>query len=131
MRKHIHRWLQADKLFKTVAAFATAVVTYLSLKPPSPNAKPWTLFFFRGDLVLHFSCYFGLTFLYFFAFYIHKRSVLKAFLSALLLVGFLETLQLIPFFQRFFDLSDLFANLFGGLCATLIIKGFFYYSVKE
>ena len=131
MLKHIHHWLQAKKIFKGLAFFATLVIVFLSLKPPSPDSKSWSLLFLRGDLILHFICYFGMTFLYFFAFYTQNNALKKSGLFSLLLGCFLETLQLHPIFQRFFDSFDLLANFLGVLGAWFIIKGFFYYSVKE
>ncbi len=131
MLKHIHRWLQAKNFFKTFALFATLIVVFLSLKPPSPNSQSWTFLYFRGDLFLHFICYFGMTFLYFFAFYTQNNSLSKSALISLTLGFVLELLQLITFFQRFFDPFDLLANSLGVLGAWLIIKGIFYYSLKE
>ena len=131
MLKHIHRWLQAKKFFKTFALFATLIVVFLSLKPPSPNPQSWTFLYLRGDLFLHLICYFGMTFLYFFAFYTQNNSLSKSALISLTLGFVLELLQLITFFQRFFDPFDLLANSLGVLGAWLIIKGIFYYSLKE
>ena len=131
MLKHIHRWLQAKKFFKTFALFATLIVVFLSLKPPSPNPQSWTFLYLRGDLLLHFICYFGMTFLYFFASYTQNNSLSKSVLISLTLGFVLELLQLITFFQRFFDPFDLLANSLGVFGAWLIIKGIFYYSLKE
>lgn len=131
MLKHIHRWLQTKKIFKTFALFATLIVVFLSLKPPSPNSQSWTFLCLRGDLFLHFICYFGMTFLYFFAFYTQNNSLRKSALISLILGLVLELLQLITFFQRFFDPFDLLANCLGVFGASLIIKGIFYYSTKE
>jgi len=131
MQKRIHRWLQADRFFKSLAIFATLVVVYLSLKPPSPEIDPWIFLWFRGDLVLHFICYFGLTLLYFFALHTLTNPMTKSLAYAIVLGTFLETLQLVPLFQRYFDWQDLTANLLGGVVSWLIIKGVFYYSIKE
>jgi VanZ family protein len=131
MQNHINRWLQDDHFFKSLAIFATLVVVYLSLKPPSPEIDPWSFLWFRGDLVLHFICYFGLTILYFFALYTFTNPMTKSLAYAIVLGTFLETLQLVPLFQRYFDWQDLTANLLGGLVSWLIIKGVFYYSIKK
>ena len=131
MLKHIHRWLQTKKIFKTFALFATLIVVFLSLKPPSSNSQSWTFLCLRGDLFLHFICYFGMTFLYFFAFYTQNNSLRKSVLISLILGFVLELLQLITFFKRFFDPFDLLANSLGVVGAWLIIKGIFYYSIKE
>ena len=131
MLNHIHLWLQAKKFFKIFALFATLIVVFLSLKPPSPNPQSWTFLYLRGDLFHQFICYFGMTFLYFFAFYTQNNSLSKSVLISLILGFVLELLQLITFFQRFFDTFDLLANSLGVLGAWLIIKGIFYYSLKE
>jgi len=55
----------------------------------------------------------------------------KSLAYAIVLGTFLETLQLVPLFQRYFDWQDLTANLLGGVVSWLIIKGVFYYSIKE
>ena len=55
----------------------------------------------------------------------------KSLVIAVVLGTFLEILQLIPFFQRYFDWQDLIANSLGGLFSWLIIKGIFNYSIKE
>ena len=55
----------------------------------------------------------------------------KSLAYAIVLGTFLETLQLVPLFQRYFDWQDLTANLLGGLVSWLIIKGVFNYSIKE
>lgn len=131
MQKRIHHWLQADRFFKSLSIFATLAVIYLSLKPPSPEIEPWSFLGFRGDLVLHFICYLGLTILYFFALYTLTNPMTKSLVYSILLGIFLETLQLVPLFQRYFDGQDLIANLLGGLVSWLIIQGVFYYSIKE
>ena len=131
MQKRIHQWLQADRFFKSLSIFATLAVIYLSLKPPSPEIEPWSFLGFRGDLVLHFICYLGLTILYFFALYTLTNPMTKSLVYSILLGIFLETLQLVPLFQRYFDGQDLIANLLGGLVSWLIIQGVFYYSIKE
>ena len=131
MQKRIHQLLQADKLFKVVALFATFSLLFLSLKPPGEDSQPWDILFIRADLVLHFIGYFGLTLLYFFAFYTHTNTLLKAYVYAMLIGVCTEILQLISIFQRHFDFVDLIANLFGGFCAWLISKRFFYYSIDN
>ena len=131
MLKHIYRWLQDKKIFKIFALFATLIVVFLSLKPPSQNPQSWTFLYLRGDLFLHFTCYFVMTFLYLFAFYTQNNSLSKSALISLALGFVLELLQLITFFQRFFDPFDLLANSLGVHGAWLIIKGIFYYSLKE
>ena len=131
MRKRIHHWLQAKRFFKSLAIFATLGVVYLSLKPPSPDAQPWEFLWFRGDLVLHFSCYFGLTFLYFFAFYTLTHPLMKALFASFFLGSSMEFLQLIPVFQCFFDWQDLLANTLGLVISSVVIKGFFNYSDSE
>jgi len=131
MLKHIHRWLQTKNFFKIFALFATLIVVFLSLKPPSPNSQSWSFLYLRGDLFLHFTCYFGMTFLYYFALCNQNNSLRKSALTSLILGFVLEILQLITFFQRFFDPFDLLANSLGVLGAWLIIKGIFYYSIKE
>ena len=128
MLKRIHHWLQAHKFFKTVAIFATFFVIFLSLKPPNSEEQPWNFLFIRGDLVLHFTCYLGLTGLYFSALYTHEKAPFKAFIYALIVGTLLEFTQLIPFLNRYFDFLDLLANLLGALFAWRICNRFFYYS---
>ena len=55
----------------------------------------------------------------------------KSLVYSILLGIFLEILQLVPLFQRYFDGQDLIANLLGGLVSWLIIQGVFYYSIEE
>lgn len=127
MQKHILRWLQAKLFFRNTAVIATFIVVYLSLSPLSGN-KPWTLLAIRGDLVLHFICYFGITVLYFAAFFTYKKTLQKAFFSSILLGFILELLQLIPMFNRFFDILDLLANGLGvgfGIVLGIWLKRIF------
>lgn len=131
MQKLIHHWLQADKFFKTLAFYATLVVVIFSLKPNLLIKQPWSFTFIREDHLLHFICYFGMTSLYFFAFYTKQNALKKSLIYSLALGGILELLQLFPVFQRHFDYTDLLANSLGMVSAWLIIKGFFNYSVKE
>jgi len=94
-------------------------VVYLSLSSPA-GKEPWTLFFVRGDLVLHFICYLGMTLLYFAAYFTYQYPLKKAFISSLLLGLLMEFLQLIPVFERFFDLLDLLANSLGAGVGVLL-----------
>lgn len=55
----------------------------------------------------------------------------KSLVIAVVLGAFLEILQLIPFFQHYFDWQDLIANSLGELVSWLFIKGIFNYSIKE
>ena len=98
MLKHIYRWLQDKNFFKIFALFATLIVVFLSLKPPSQNPQSWTFLYLRGDLFLHFICYFVMTFLYLFAFYTQNNSLSKSALISLALGFVLELIQLITFF---------------------------------
>ncbi len=131
MRKHILRWLQAERFFKSLAGLATLVVIYLSLRPPSADSQSWNFFFIRGDLILHFVCYFGLSILYFFAFFHSKSRVKKALIVSFSIGFLLEILQLIPLFHRFFDYQDLVANLLGVFGGIFSIRLLFFDSVKE
>jgi VanZ family protein len=131
MQKLINQWLQADKFFKSIALITTLIVVYLMLMPQDPEASEWEFLSIRGDLILHFICYFGMTLIYFSAFYTSSEALKKALFCSVVLGSFLEFLQLIPFFQRQFDVFDLLCNTLGALCAWLILKGFLYYSTKE
>ena len=106
MQKLILNWLQAKSVFKTLAWCATLIVVYLTLKTSCNNNKEWYFLFFRGDLVLHFVCYFFIAVIYCLAFFLGL---------------ILELLQLISFFQRHFDIQDLFANLLGVSLGILFI----------
>jgi VanZ family protein len=130
MRKLILRWLQADRFFKSLAGLATLVVLYLSLKPPSPDGESWNFIFIRGDLILHFICYFGLSILYFFAFFQSKNCVKKALILSFSIGFLLEFLQLAPLFHRFFDYQDLTANFLGAYGGIFTIRLLFLDSVK-
>lgn len=131
MRKRILRWLQADRFFKSIAGLATLVVIYLSLKPPSPDSESWNFVFIRGDLVLHFICYFGLSILYYFAFFQYKNLVKNTLILSISVGFLLELLQLIPLFQRFFDYQDLMANFLGACGGVFAIRLIIHDSVKE
>ena len=121
MQKLILNWLQAKSVFKTLAWCATLIVVYLTLKTPCNNNKEWYFLFFRGDLVLHFVCYFFIAVIYCLAFFTYKFYLKKAFIYAFFLGLILELLQLISFFQRHFDIQDLFANLLGVSLGILFI----------
>jgi len=131
MQMLIQHWLQKDRYFKTFAVFATVVVVYFSLKPPSPESKPWNIFFLRGDLILHFCCYLVIHILYYFAFYTAQRAVLRAIVWSLLLGFVLELAQLVPYFRRVFDFQDLLANFFGVLTGTVLIRFLFPFSKEK
>jgi len=122
MQKLILRWLQADRFFKSLAGLATLVVIYLSLKPPSPESESWNFLIIRGDLILHFICYFGLSILYFFAFFQSKNCIKKALILSCSIGFFLEFLQLVPLFDRFFDYQDLLANFLGACGGIFAIR---------
>ncbi len=121
MQKLILNWLQAKSVFKTLAWCATLIVVYLTLKTPRNTNKEWYFLFFRGDLVLHFVCYFSIAVIYCLAFFTYKFYLKKAFIYAFFLGLILELLQLISFFQRHFDIQDLFANLLGVSLGILLI----------
>ena len=87
MRKLINQLLQQDKLLKVTAVVATLIVFYLSLKPPEPDSKSWSIFFIRGDLFLHFVCYFVLSIIYYLAMFNDGETIQKALILSLL-VGF-------------------------------------------
>ena len=78
MRKLINQLLLEDKLLKTTAVIATLIVAYLSLKPPESDSESLSIFFIRGDLFLHFVCYFGLSILYYLALLNYEKVVKKA-----------------------------------------------------
>lgn len=130
MHKRIHHWLQADRYFKLLAYTATLAAFYFSLKPPSPDQVPWSFYAIRGDLILHFCLYLGLTLIYFTAFYTYTKTLLKSWVSAWLIGTLLEGLQSVPFFHREFDPYDLLANTLGVACACLLIKKLINYSLK-
>ena len=88
-------------------------------------------FFIRGDLILHFACYFGLCILYVFAFFKHRATYKKALISSVLVGTVLELLQLIPSFQRYFDYQDLIANFLGAAMGIFSIWFLFRYSTEE
>jgi VanZ family protein len=131
MRKLINQLLQQDKLLKVTAVVSTLIVVYLSLKPPEPDSEPWSIFFIRGDLFLHFVCYFMLSIIYYLAMFNNRETIQKALILSLL-VGFtLEGLQLIPVFKRFFDLKDLVANSFGSSVGIIFIQFLFSHSIQD
>ena len=131
MRKLIKQLLLENKLLRIIAILATLIVIYLSLKPPESDIEPWSFFIIRGDLLLHFICYFGLTILYYLALFSYNKVIKKAFVLSLLVGFILEVLQLIPTFQRFFDIQDLIANFFGSTVGIFLIKLLFSDSIKD
>ena len=131
MQQIILSWLQADKFFKVLALFATFIVVYLSLKRPCQESSSWTFLFFRQDIVLHFSCYFLLTVVYFAALFKHNSAIKISFSFSFFIGCFMELLQLIPFFERTFDLADIVANFIGSLCGIILIQILFVDSLKE
>lgn len=131
MQQIILSWLQADKFFKVLALFATFIVVYLSLMPPGQESNSWTFLFFKQDIVLHFSCYFLLTVVYFTALIKHNSAIKTSFSFSFFIGCFMELLQLIPFFERTFDLADIAANFTGSFCGILLIQILFGDSLKE
>ena len=131
MQRIILSWLQADKFFKVLALFATFIVVYLSLKPPGQESNYWTFLFFRQDIVLHFGCYFLLTVVYFTALFKHNSAIKTSFSFSFFIGCLMELLQLIPFFERTFDLADIAANFTGSFCGILLIQILFGDSLKE
>ena len=131
MQQIILSWLQADKFFKVLALFATFIVVYLSLMPPGQESNSWTFLFFKQDIVLHFSCYFLLTVVYFAALFKHNSAIKISFSFSFFIGCFMELLQLIPFFERTFDLADIAANFTGSFCGILLIQILFGDSLKE
>ena len=111
MQKLIRLLLLNDRLFKFLSVLATLIVIYFSLKSPNPNSKNWYFLIIRGDLLLHFICYFGLSSIYFYAFLNIQNGKLYALLLSIIVGILLEILQIIPFFRRFFDFKDLIANI--------------------
>ena len=131
MQRIILGWLQADRFFKVLALFATFIVVYLSLKRPGQESSSWTFLFFRQDIVLHFGCYFSLTIIYFTALFKYKSVIKTSFLLSFFMGCLIELLQLIPFFERTFDLADIAANFTGSFCGILLIQILFADSLKE
>ena len=131
MRKLINQLLLEDKLLKTTAVIATLIVVYLSLKPPESDSESWSIFFIRGDLFLHFVCYFGLSILYYLALLNYEKVVKKALILSVFIGFILEILQLIPIFHRFFDVQDLIANFFGAIAGIFLIRFLFSHSFKD
>ena len=131
MQRIILSWLQADKFFKVLALFATFIVVYVSLKPPGQESNYWTFLFFRQDIVLHFGCYFLLTVVYFTALFKHNSAIKTSFSFSFFIGCLMELLQLIPFFERTFDLADIAANFTGSFCGILLIQILFGDSLKE
>ena len=131
MQRIILSWLQADRFFKVLALFTTFIVIYLSLKQPGQEFNPWTFLFFRQDIVLHFSCYFSLTVIYFTALFKYKSAIKTSFLLSFFIGCLMELLQLISFFERTFDLADIVANFIGSLCGIILIQILFVDSLKE
>ncbi len=120
MQPIIKRLYRANTLFIFLAALATLVLIYFSLKPPSTDPNPWP--WWPNDKVLHFTSYFVLCVLYILSF-MKKKEVFKwAVFGAFALGLALELLQSVPYFQRTFDLYDLAANGFGILTAYLLLK---------
>ena len=124
-------WLQADKFFKVLALFTAFIVVYLSLKRPGQESSSWTFLFFRQDIVLHFGCYFSLTIIYFTALFKYKSVIKTSFLLSFFIGCLIELLQLIPFFERTFDIADIAANFIGSLCGIVLIQRLFSDSLKE
>ena len=120
MQKRIRLLLLNDRLFKFLSVLATLIVIYLSLKSPNPNSMNWYFLIIRGDLLLHFICYFGLSSIYFYAFLNIQNGRLYAILLSIFISILIEILQIIPFFRRFFDFQNLIANIIGA------IGGIFY-----
>ena len=131
MQRIILSWLQAGRFFKVLALFTTFIVIYLSLKQPGQEFNPWTFLFFRQDIVLHFSCYFSLTVIYFTALFKYKSAIKTSFLLFFFIGCLMELLQLIPFFERTFDVADIAANFIGSLCGIILIQILFADSLKE
>ncbi len=131
MQRIILSWLQADRFFKVLALFTTLIVVYLSLKPPDEESNYWTFLFFRQDIVLHFGCYFSLTVIYFTALFKYKSVIKTSFLLSFFIGCLIELLQLIPFFERTFDIADIAANFIGSLCGIILIQRLFSDSLKE
>ena len=131
MQQIILSWLQADKFFKVLALFATFIVVYLSLMPPGQESNSWTFLFFKQDIVLHFSCYFLLTVVYFTALFKHNSAIKTSFSFSFFIGCLMELLQLISFFERTFDLADIAANFTGSFCGILLIQILFGDSLKE
>ena len=124
MQNNIKLWLLNDRLFKFLSVLATLIVIYFSLKVPNPNAKNWYFIIVRGDLFLHFVCYFGLSSIHFYAFLKIEKGKLYAFLLSIFVGATLEILQIIPFFKRFFDFQDLIANFIGAMGGVISNKLF-------
>ena len=131
MQQIILSWLQADKFFKVLALFATFIVVYLSLMPPGQESNSWTFLFFKQDIVLHFSCYFLLTVIYFAALFKYNSAIKTSFSFSFFIGCLMELLQLISFFERTFDLADIAANFTGSFCGILLIQILFADSLKE
>ena len=131
MQRIILSWLQADRFFKVLALFTTFIVIYLSLKQPGQEFNPWTFLFFRQDIVLHFSCYFSLTVIYFTALFKYKSAIKTSFSLSFFIGCLMELLQLIPFFERTFDVADIATNFTGSLCGIILIQRLFSDSIKE
>ena len=124
MQKHIKLLLLNDRLFKFLSVLATLIVIYFSLKSPNPNSKNWYFLIIRGDLLLHFICYFGLSSIYFYAFLNIQNGRLYALLLSIIVGILLEILQIILFFRRFFDFQDLIANIIGAIGGVFLNKLF-------
>ena len=124
MLKRIRLLLLNDRLFKFLSVLTTLIVIYFSLKSPNPNSKNWYFLIIRGDLLLHFTCYFGLSSVYFYAFLNIQNGRLFAILLSIFVGTSLEILQIIPFFRRFFDFQDLIANIIGAIGGILLNKLF-------
>ena len=124
MQKRIRLFLLNERLFKFLSVLATLIVIYFSLKSPNPNSKNWYFLIIRGDLLLHFICYFGLSSIYFYAFLNIQNGRLHSPLLSVFVGLLLEILQIIPFFRRFFDFQDLIANFIGAIGGIFLNKLF-------
>ena len=124
MQKHIRLLLLNDRLFKFLSVLATLIVIYFSLKLPNPNSKNWYFLIIRGDFLLHFICYFGLSSIYFYALLNDKNGRLYAHLLSIFVGILLEILQIMPFFKRFFDFQDLISNIIGAIGGVIFNKIF-------
>ena len=124
MQKLIRILLLNDRFFKFLSVLATLIVIYFSLKSPNPNSKNWYFLIIRGDLLLHFICYFGLSSIYFYAFLNIQKSRLYALLLSIIVGILLEILHIITFFRRFFDFQDLIVNIIGAIGGVFFNKLF-------